>query len=514
MAGNRQKWRYHQVIPLCCPTSNYALKPSNMLLNLGLKHLPSVSIISCLSIFPTVQTRGQMVHYGYVSAVSQSSAVAQWKVSGVDPKAVYAIVKGKIDRKRYPMALKTFTKLGGDTFLIRLAGGGMLPDEEYELRMGGALKAGLKFRTLPPAESNHKVRLAIGSCMHYERFYMANLFPADFKKKKPAPLLAKDSLLGYPVLDQIVKAKPLVFIANGDNVYYDHPRQVTNVQEMRQKWDQQFRLPRMQELCSKIPIWWSKDDHDFRGDDADTTSARYPFPTNAIAKGIFREQAPLAASDRLNDTLAWDGTMHKTPSPPYRKIRLNNGAEVFMLEGRDFRSPNYLPDDAMKSIWGLKQQAWLMDNLKKSTAKFKIIITPTPLIGPDDKSKKDNHTSIGGFRTEGNKFFEQLKAMGLDTNEVILITGDRHWQYHSIHPTGYQEFSTGSMVTRNSRIGRKPGDAASTDPDGLIRQPYIQPEPTGGFALLDVEHRKGKWRLNLKMIGERGKLLYKWQATR
>jgi alkaline phosphatase D len=41
-----------------------------------------------------------------------------------------------------------------------------------------------------------------------------------------------------------------------------------------------------------------------------------------------------------------------------------------------------------------------------------------------------------------------------------------------VHPSGFEEFSVGALVDANSRVGRKPGDVMSTDPQGLVTQLY------------------------------------------
>ena len=65
------------------------------------------------------------------------------------------------------------------------------------------------------------------------------------------------------------------------------------------------------------------------------------------------------------------------------------------------------------------------------------------------------------------------------------MNGDRHWKYHSIHPTGVEEFCCGTAHIQNSRFGVGPGNPAGTDPEAKIRQPYLQVLPEGGF--LQVE---------------------------
>lgn len=464
----------------------------------------------------------QQVNYGYVNAVTDHSAVIQYNLLTKDIADVKRI-KIVTNSTARPNGIKinySHTNLGGDTFLLRAAVTGLKPGFNYQVELGTNANSSLKFKTLSRPDNHinkdEVLRIAIGSCPHYERFYMASKFPEEFVRDKPKAISDLDSLEGYPVLEAIIKTDPLALISNGDNVYYDHPRQVKTVHEMRQKWHQQFMLPRMKRLLKQVPIIWNMDDHDYRGDDSDTTNTRYPFPSHRTAMGIFREQAPHGAYDALNNAKAGDGTTHSINQPPYRKIRFNAETELYILEGRVFRSPIEQSDDSNKTLWGKAQRHWLIGNLKSSTAKFKVIITPTPLVGPDDARKKDNHTNISGYQTEGNWFFRQLKALKLDTSEVILITGDRHWQYHSIHASGYHEIATGSMVTRNARIGRKPGDAASTDPSGKIRQVFIQPQPTGGFCLLTVKRApgSGKHSLQLELISEKSELLHRYSIVR
>ena len=72
------------------------------------------------------------------------------------------------------------------------------------------------------------------------------------------------------------------------------------------------------------------------------------------------------------------------------------------------------------------------DPILESDAKWKILITPTPMVGPDDASKTDNHVNLGGFRHEADAFFDWLRANRIDN--FFTFCGDRHWQYHSRHP--------------------------------------------------------------------------------
>ncbi len=169
-------------------------------------------------------------------------------------------------------------------------------------------------------------------------------------------------------------------------------------------------------------------------------------------------------------------------SATYKTFRVSRELQIWLVEGRDYRSPNSMPDGPDKTIWGQEQKQWLQETLLQSTAIFKLLISPTPLIGPDDAYKNDNHTNPGGFQAEREIFFAWLKEHNFLEKNFYILCGDRHWQYHSVDNTGFEEFSCGALVDANSRIGRRPGDPASTDPEAAIKQPYCMLlDPTRGI---------------------------------
>jgi hypothetical protein len=91
---------------------------------------------------------------------------------------------------------------------------------------------------------------------------------------------------------------------------------------------------------------------------------------------------------------------------------------------------------------------------------------------------------LGIANTRPELFGEQLRSyLQMATRHLAVMTfcGDRHWQYHSIHPLGVEEFSCGALNDENAIGGVKPGNPQSTDPRGLIQQPFLYPRATGGF---------------------------------
>ena len=352
-------------------------------------------------------------------------------------------------------------------FILRARLADLQPCTRYFYRLvfeDGRSAPTRSFKTLDPAAKS--VSFVMGSCMHYQAF-MSGIANGG----GPVTATAEDKRLGYPSFDAMQKLKPDFFIGAGDTVYYDfptdHPAQT--LPELRKKWHEQFRFPRMVDFFANTPAYWLKDDHDFRFDDADQSGGKLPIPSTG--RDVFREQVPVHS-------------VGDQSTPNYRTHRISKDAQLWFLEGRDYRTDNKTPDGPGKSMWGAAQREWLERTLVASDAKWKILITPTPMVGPDRASKSDNHTNLTGYRSEADAFFDWLKKK--DIKNVLILCGDRHWQYHSIHPSGVEEFSVGALNDENSIKGIKPGDPKSTDPDGLVKQPFLCAEPSGGFVQVSV----------------------------
>jgi alkaline phosphatase D len=395
-------------------------------------------------------------------------------------------------------------------FIARATFRNLQPGIRYrcETRVGSnrkSLQAGptARFSTLPGAKGEKEVRFVVVTGMNYGKFHGDSRI--DRKKhlvenntELPKPYSGPDKHLGYPGLRSILKLKPAFFVGTGDNIYYDTPKEprAKTLPELRQKWHEQFVQPRYRDLFAAVPTYWEIDDHDYRIDDGDNTGDYEPSP--ATGRRMMLEQLPVAPADDAQ-------------AKTFRTHRVSKDLQVWFTENRMYRSPNEMPDGPDKSIWGAEQKAWLKRTLLASDATFKVLISPTPMIGPDDARKIDNHTNIGGFQHERDEFFAWLKKNKLGPKKFSIICGDRHWQYHSIHPAGVEEFSCGALVDANSRLGRVPGDPKSTDPKGLIKRAYAQKVRSGGFlsVIATPTSKNTAARLAFEFYDENGKLLHK-----
>ncbi len=272
-----------------------------------------------------------------------------------------------------------------------------------------------RFETAPAADARAEVRFCVMTCQGYP------------DRGHPD---------GHPVYPAMAALKPQFAVLTGDLVYYDNdpPRAVTP-RLARYHWERMFSLPRLVEFTRSFGTYWLKDDHDTLADDS-WPGRKAGELTFAEGQKIFRGQAPLA-----------DG-------PAYRTFRWGRGLQVWFTDGRDHRSPNTQPDGPDKTIWGADQKAWFKKTVKDSTATWKVLVSPTPLVGPDRKNKSDNHANAA-FAHEGDEARGWLKENAPDN--FFVVCGDRHWQYHSVHPkTGLHEFSVGAASDEHA--GGSPGE--------------------------------------------------------
>ena len=359
------------------------------------------------------------------------------------------------------------------------------------------------FKTIGGKNAVQQIKFAVVTGMNYFFFQEGPYDPKGAYK-------GDDKHLGYPAIEAIRKLKPDFFVGTGDNVYFDHPEQNRNSTkwtglawsdraqtetEMRRKYHEQFIQPRYANLFADVPTYWEVDDHDYRYNDCDNTEDKMPTPEMGARN--FREQLPVV-----------------DPQDPaaltYATFRISRDLQIWLVEGRLYRSPNRMPDGPEKTIWGETQKRWLKETLLASDATFKILISPTPLVGPDGKGKKDNHTNIGGFRHEGQEFFDWLGQNGFLDKNFYILCGDRHWQYHAKDGSGFEEFSTGALVDANSRFGVKAGTANSTDPEGKIEQFYckLDGEPSGGFLMVTVTPTGSTAQARFTFYDEQGRQAY------
>ena len=243
---------------------------------------------------------------------------------------------------------------------------------------------------------------------------------------------------GFHIYESMLKVDPRFIVPTGDTVYYDSdsPR-VTSEAVARFHWDRMYGFPRSIAFHLRVPGYWEKDDHDTYHDDCWPGMKAEKMGAFTFEQGlrIFRQTVPIGERT-------------------YRTARWGKALQVWFVEGRDFRSPNPMPDGPAKTIWGAAQKEWFKKTVLASDADWKVLVSPTPLVGPDRSNKADNHANKA-FAHEGNEIRRWVQQHVADN--FFIACGDRHWQYHSIDPeTKVHEFSCGPASDEHA--GGSPGE--------------------------------------------------------
>jgi alkaline phosphatase D len=283
-----------------------------------------------------------------------------------------------------------------------------------------------------------------------------------------------DSDKGYKLYPSSQKLDPEFFVHTGDIVYYDGMGKTAGL--ARWHWDRMYSYANNIEYHRQVASYFIKDDHDTWMNDCwpgQETKFMGEF-TYEQGTQIFLDEVPMG---------------DKT----YRTVRWGKDLQIWLVEGRDYRSPNTMPDGPEKTIWGAEQMEWFKRTVQESDATFKVLISPTPIVGPDRGNKKDNHANIG-FKHEG----DLVRKFICEQKNMVTVCGDRHWQYISKDAeTGVVEFSCGPGGNYH---------AGGWDQENKLPE-HIYLNLAGGFMACMVYRENGEPKLRFRHYDPDGKLL-------
>jgi alkaline phosphatase D len=331
---------------------------------------------------------------------------------------------------------------------------GLSPWTEYDLkvetRAPGTSKPANeirgKLKTAPLAKKAEAVSFAVVTCQDFPR---------------------RDDLVnGHRVYPSILHSvDPDFMVHAGDIEYYDKPGPYAKTEALAHyKWNRIFGLPNFRDFYRQVPTYFMKDDHDLLRNDC-SPGDTYGEITWDRGIEIFNDNFPMG-------------------DLPFRTIRWGKDLQVWMMEGRDYRSRNDAPNGPDKTIWGKTQKAWFFKTFSESDAAFRILINPDPVVGPDRVNKKDNHSNTI-FADEGQ---EIRGYMGKQKN-AYMINGDRHWQYVTVDDeTGAREYSCGAGSDMHASGFKM---SLRTDEHQFLRI-------KGGFLSVSVDRQNGKPRIALR----------------
>jgi alkaline phosphatase D len=115
-------------------------------------------------------------------------------------------------------------------------------------------------------------------------------------------------------------------------------------------------------------------------------------------------------------------------------VRWGRHADVFILDTRQYRSANEMPDGPDKSMLGAPQRTWLLHGLAASDATWKLVVTSVPLGMFTGGRHSDSwsganlfgypRASATGFVHERDRILAFIRERGI--RNVVFVSGDVH----------------------------------------------------------------------------------------
>ena len=218
-----------------------------------------------------------------------------------------------------------------------------------------------------------------------------------------------------PILYEIAKLKPDLFIYLGDNIYGD----TRNMKILEKKYKRLGRKKEFKNLKKNTQLLATWDDHDYGENDA---GKYYPFKDES--KQLF-----------LNFWGEPDSSSRRKHKGIYHSLLLGSGdsiIQIILLDTRTFRDNllhtkkglgfknDYMPNEIKDStILGIEQWKWLEKEFQKP-AKIRILATSTQF----------GH-EYNGWESWTNVPHERKKMLDLiketNTKGILFISGDVHW---------------------------------------------------------------------------------------
>ena len=324
---------------------------------------------------------------------------------------------------------------------------GLLPNTEYhyQISIDGKSEPDWKgsFKTAPVEGKSTAFRMAITSCMK----------------------------IGQPQgsWNLLLAEQPDFHLTVGDTHYAD-----TTDPTVQLKHHVTYRrVKEFANVLRQVPTYAIWDDHDYGPNDSDGT-----------AKG---KEFSLAGWKQ-----AWPNPASGTSDTPGAFFKFSRGdVDFFVVDGRYYRSPNGLPDDDKKRKLGDAQFEWLLNGLKNSKAKFKIIASGSVL----HYSKADGWRI---FTFSRHRLFDAIKNH--EISGVMYIGGDTHqslvWQHHESDRVGYpmiEIISSGITNGKDLSFATIDFDTTVGDPTARVRIIYgrgekINTDKTWKLSQLSLIH--------------------------
>jgi alkaline phosphatase D len=260
----------------------------------------------------------------------------------------------------------------------------------------------------------------------------------------------------FPVFRALAQVPADFFLFVGDTIYADHecgePTRVPGYDFVARRlsdfWAKHLynrQDPAGQAYFRSTSVYAIWDDHEVRNDFSGPAE-----PLTETGRRAFIDYFPIRPP-------------REEPARLYRSFRWGSLLEVFILDTRQYRSPNTDPDGPGKTMLGAAQRRWLIDAVSSSTAVWKVVISSVPLSVPTGSHGHDSWSNANaqgvpeerstGFAIERDSILRVLRQRGV--RNLVVLTADVHFAQLIRHqPTAdwsFHEFIAGPLSATPGR---------------------------------------------------------------
>ena len=322
-----------------------------------------------------------------------------------------------------------------------------------------------RWRSEPPA-----FRFAFGSCAYI------NDPPFD----RPGTPYGS----GFEIFNNIARKKPDFMIWMGDNIYFREPDWL-NESAMRYRYGQNRELPQLQQLLATTQNYAIWDDHDYGANDSDRT-----FRLRDASLRVFKDY--------------WANATYGEPETPGVFGRFEwADVEFFLLDNRYYRSPDGMPNNAEKTMFGERQIRWLTESLRSSGATFKIIVGGNQML-----NQLSPVESFKQFPAEQRRLLDFIRDARVEG--VVFLSGDRHYteliRLKDVGTYPLYDFTSSPLTAGNAN----PYPVEENNPD---RVPGTLVKGVKSFGMIEVTGTTKERKLILRAFDGDGSELWKHEIS-
>ncbi|HSE08082.1 MAG TPA: alkaline phosphatase D family protein [Nocardioidaceae bacterium] len=236
------------------------------------------------------------------------------------------------------------------------------------------------------------------------------------------------------VYDAIRRQRPLFFLSVGDWFYGDVDSNDPDL--VRRQYEANLSSPSQAALYASTPFAYVWDDHDFGGNDADSTA-----PAKPATMDIYRRFVP-------------HYPLRDGPESPIFQAFTVGDVRFVLTDPRSAREP---PGESPRSLLGDQQRRWLLRELRQAD-QYGLVVwaNGAPWVGRPDPTS-DRWTA---FAQERRLIADTIAENGVDN--LLMVSGDAHMlayddgthtDYSPVGDAGFPLFHAASLDRRGSIKG-------------------------------------------------------------